>query len=141
MEHTQQSSTTTVRLTVPFVSGEVMTDLLEGELVFDAADPYAITMHLEARSGRVTWSFARELLADGLYDPAGDGDVQVWPCLSGAGEAVVVIELCSPSGQAMLQTGSRAVQAFVASTYELVPEGEESSHLSMDEVVAQLLAA
>ena len=98
-------------------------------------------MHLEAKSGRVTWTFARELLAEGLYDPVGDGDVQVWPCLSGAGEAVVIIELCSPTGEAMLQTGSRAIQAFVASTYELVPAGQESSHLSMDALVAQLLAA
>ncbi len=142
MEHKQKTSTTTttVSITVPFVSGEALTDLLEGELVFDVADPYAITMHLAAKSGRVTWTFARELLAEGLYDPTGDGDVQVWPCLSGTGEAVVIVELCSPTGQAMLQTGSRAIQAFVASTYELVPAGQESSRLSMDALVAQLLA-
>jgi hypothetical protein len=142
MEHKQQSSTTTtVRRTVSFVSGEALTDLLEGELVFDAADPYAVTMHLEAKSGRVTWTYARELLADGLYDPVGDGDVQVWPCLNGVGEAVVIIELCSPTGQAMLQVGSREIQAFVTSTYELVPAGHEGSHLSMDALVAQLLDA
>lgn len=93
MDKQQTSTTTTVHMTVPFVSGEALTDLLEGELVFDAADPYAVTMHLEAKAGRVTWTFARDLLAEGLYDPAGDGDVQVWPCLSGAGEAVVIIEL------------------------------------------------
>jgi hypothetical protein len=143
MEHEQQTSTTTttVRTTVPFITGEARTDLLEGELVYDAADPYAITMHLEARSGRVTWAFARELLAEGLYDPVGDGDVQVWPCLSGAGEAVVIIELCSPTGQAMLQTETRAVQAFVAASYDLVPAGQESIHLPMDALVAQLLSA
>ena len=141
MDKQQTSTTTTVHMTVPFVSGEALTDLLEGELVFDAADPYAVTMHLEAKAGRVTWTFARDLLAEGLYDPVGDGDVQVWPCLSGAGEAVVIIELSSPTGWAMLQTGSRAIQNFVASTHELVPSGEESSHLSMDALVAQLLAA
>ena len=86
---------------------------LEGELSFDPADPYAVTMHLEARSGSVTWTFARELLAEGLFDPSGDGDVQVWPCLSNTGEAVVIVELCSPDGTALLQTASRAVQAFV----------------------------
>ncbi len=141
MDKQQTSTTTTVRMTVPFVSGEALTDLLEGELVFDAADPYAITMHLEAKAGRVTWTFARDLLAEGLYDPVGDGDVQVWPCLSGVGEAVVIIELSSPTGWAMLQTGSRAIQTFVTSTHELVPAGQESSHLSMDALVAQLLDA
>ncbi len=141
MDKQQTSTTTTVHMTVPFVSGEALTDLLEGELVFDAADPYAVTMHLEAKAGRVTWTFARDLLAEGLYDPVGDGDVQVWPCLSGAGEAVIIIELSSPTGWAMLQTGSRAIQTFVTSTHELVPTGQESSRLSMDALVAQLLDA
>ncbi len=138
---TSHTETTTVSFRVPFVSGEGQSDLLEGELVFDAHDPYAVQMHLAARSGRVTWTFARELLAEGLYDPIGDGDVQVWPCLSGAGEAVVVIELSSPSGTAALQTGSRGISEFVASTEELVPTGQESAHLSMDSLLSQLLAA
>ena len=97
-------------------------------------------MKLEARSGSVTWTFARELLAEGLYDPSGDGDVQVWPCLSNTGEAVVIVELCSPDGTALLQTGSRAVQIFVTSIYDAVPAGTESSHMSIDALVEQLLA-
>ena len=54
---------------------------------------------------------------------------------------IVIIELSSPTGWAMLQTGSRAIQTFVTSTHELVPTGQESSHLSMDALVAQLLDA
>ena len=92
------TSATTVRASVPFISGETQTELIEGELVFDHADPYAVVMHLEARSGTVTWTFARELLDEGRYTPVGDGDVQVWPCLSNTGEAVVIIELRSPDG-------------------------------------------
>ena len=57
------STATTVRAMVPFVSGESQSEVFEGELVFDHADPYAVTMHLEARSGSVVWTFARELLA------------------------------------------------------------------------------
>ena len=97
-------------------------------------------MQLEARSGSVTWTFARELLAEGLYDPSGDGDVQVWPCLSHTGEAVVIIELCSPDGTAMLQTPSRAVQAFVASIYEPSRPAARAPTSSIDALVAQLLA-
>ncbi len=137
----QASETTDVvlRAAVPFLSGESAIEHLDGEFSYDPADPYAVTMKLEARCGSVTWTFARELLAEGVYQPTGDGDVQVWPCLSNTGEAVVIVELCSPDGTALLQTASRAVQRFVASTYDSVPSGQESSHVSLDDLVAELL--
>jgi hypothetical protein len=97
-------------------------------------------MHLEARSGTVVWTFARELLADGIYQPSGNGDVQIWPCLSSSGEAVIIIELCSPDGAAVLQAPSRAVHGFVARTHDVVPQGEESVHLRLDDMISQLLA-
>ena len=129
----------TVRLATPFVSGESQTDVLAGELGFDPRDPFAVTMHLYATGGRVTWTFARDLLAEGLYEPSGDGDVHVWPCLSSKGEAVVVIELTSPDGTAMLQTSSRLVQRFVDDTCAVVPLGQESRHLAMDDLLSRLL--
>ena len=134
------ATSTTVRATVPFSSGDSQSELLAGELVFDHTDPYAVAMHLEAKSGTVVWTFARELLAEGLYLPIGNGDVQVWPCLSVSGHAVVIIELCSPDGLALLQAPSCLVHDFVARTYEVVPEGEESVHLAMDALISQLLA-
>ena len=139
MEKPSRSSTTTVRATVPFISGESQSELLEGELVFDLTDPYAVAMHLAARSGTVVWTFARELLAEGLYSPSGNGDVQVWPCLSDTGDAVVIIELSSPDGLALLQAPSSAVHDFVSRTHEVVPSGEESTHLAMDTLISQLL--
>ena len=137
---TRETTDVVLRTAVPFLSGEAATEHLDGEFSYDPADPYAVTMRLEARSGSVTWTFARDLLADGLYGPAGDGDVQVWPCLSHHGEAIVIVELCSPDGTALLQTHSRALQQFVDSTFRAVPAGTESSHLTMDALVAQLLA-
>lgn len=141
MDKPSPGTSTTVRVTVPFISGDAQTELLEGEIIFDHADPYAVAMHLAAKSGTVIWTFARELLANGLYVPTGIGDVQVWPCLSNTGEAVVIVELCSPDGLALLQAPSRLVHDFVARTYEVVPEGEESAHLEMDTLVSQLLSA
>jgi len=136
----RRTATATIHVAVPFISGVSQNELLEGELVFDPADPYAVTMHLEARSGAVVWTFARELLADGIYQPSGNGDVQIWPCLSSSGEAVIIIELCSPDGTAVLQAPSRAVHGFVARTHDVVPQGEESVHLRLDDMIAQLLA-
>jgi len=136
----RRTATATIHVAVPFISGVSQNELLEGELVFDPADPYAVTMHLGARSGAVVWTFARELLADGIYQPSGNGDVQIWPCLSSSGEAVIIIELCSPDGTAVLQAPSRAVHGFVARTHDVVPQGEESVHLRLDDMIAQLLA-
>lgn len=136
----RSTSSTTVRTSVPFVSGEAQNESLAGELVFDPADPYAVIMHLQARTGTVTWTFARELLAEGLYDPVGDGDVQVWPCLSTTGHAVVIIELRSPEGMALIQAPSRLVHDFVAESLRVVPVGEETSHLALDSLIAKLLA-
>jgi sporulation and cell division protein SsgA len=141
MEQNTPGTTQTVVVVVPFISGEAQSEPLEGELVFDPADPYAVAMNLEARSGRVTWTFARELLEQGLYSPSGDGDVQVWPCLSAAGDAVVIIELCSPDGTALLQAPSRTVHDFVIRTLEVVPAGEESTHLALDAMISKLLTA
>ena len=98
-------------------------------------------MNLETRSGTVVWTFARDLLAGGLYEPCGSGDVQVWPCLSSSGDAVVIVELSSPDGLALLQAPSRAVHDFIVRTHEVVPEGEESAHLEMDALISQLLSA
>ena len=132
---------TTVRVTVPFVSGDSRAQAVEGELVFDPQDPFAVAMRLDGRLGHVTWTFARELLANGVFEPSGDGDVQVWPCLSNAGAAVVIIELCGPGHAVLLQAPTRAVHDFVQSTYELVPEGAESAHLPLDRLVSQLLGS
>ena len=140
MEHNTPGTTETVVAVVPFISGEAQSEFLEGELVFDPSDPYAVSMNLEARSGTVTWTFARELLEHGLYSPSGDGDVQVWPCLSGAGDAVVIIELCSPDGELLVQAGSRNVTRFVQGMLESVPDGEESAFVDFDDELAQILA-
>jgi hypothetical protein len=142
MDHpSRRTPTATIHVVVPFISGVSYNEVLEGELVFDPADPFAVAMHLDARSGTVVWTFARDLLANGLYEPSGNGDVQIWPCLSSNGEAVIIIELRSPDGAAVLQAPSRAVHGFVARTHNAVPEGEESAHLRLDDVISQLLAS
>jgi hypothetical protein len=141
MEQESPGTTDTVAVSVPFVSGEDQNEFLAGELVFNLSDPYAVSMNLQARSGTVTWTFARDLLAQGLYSPSGDGDVQVWPCLSSSGDAVVIIELCSPDGTAVLQAPSRTVQDFVVRTFEAVPAGEESAHVAIDDLISHLLSA
>jgi hypothetical protein len=112
---------------------------LSAEFIYDPADPCAVTMSLHSASGPVSWTFARELLMEGQYEPTGDGDVHVWPCLSACGEAVVIVELCSPVGETLLQFPSRAVQDFVYEILEVVPVGKED--VDVDAWLEQLLAS
>src|SRR6476661_5710013 len=100
---------------------------IEAELHYDPRDPYAVTTVFMTGASSVRWTFGRELLCEGLYEPSGDGDVHVWPCLSSDGSAVVIIELCSPDGELLVQTGSRSVARFVTTMLDSVPDGQESA--------------
>lgn len=106
---------------------------------FDPADPWAVALDLYAGPTPVRWTFSRELLIDGLHEPAGEGDVLVAPCLDEAGRAVVVIELRSPDGSFVGQLPSRELTAFVRSVLDAVPAGAETAHLDMDALLDLML--
>ena len=112
---------------------------LEAELRYDTQDPYAVIALFRTGSTMVRWVFSRDLLTRGVYSPAGDGDVHVWPCLDVNGSAVVMIELSSPDGEALLQGRSADVSEFLARTDEVVAPGEEGRYLDLDLVVSRLL--
>ena len=131
------TTTSTLAVQIATVTAEEDHTLV-AEFVYDPADACAVTLVLQTQSGPVNWTFARELLADGQYEPTGDGDVHVWPCLSSCGEAVVIVELCSPVGETLLQFPSRAVQEFILSSVDSVPMGSED--VDVDAWLQQLLA-
>ena len=110
-------------------------------LHYDTADPYAV--HATFRTGQgegVSWVFARELLTLGVHQPAGDGDVRVWPSISG-GDEVVFIGLTSPDGEALLQANTKELVDFLARSYSLCPQGKEREHLDVDGAIEALLAS
>src|SRR5207237_1922440 len=73
---------------------------VSAQLSYDHMDPYAVCVSFHAGGAeRIEWTFARDLLDQGLWRPAGDGDVRVWPRGS-----TVVLALCSPTGRATLET-------------------------------------
>jgi hypothetical protein len=111
---------------------------LDADFCFDSSDPYAVTVVFRSSDQQVCWTFARDLLVQGLHEPVGMGDVQLWPCLSESGTAVVVIELTSPDGTVLVQAPSRAVSLFVQRMLDVVPLGEESGLLDLDAGIATL---
>ena len=135
-QNTTTISTMAVQITT--VDAEQDHDL-SADFSYSPADPFAVSMTLSTVTGPVTWTFARDLLVEGQYEPTGEGDVHVWPCLSPCGEAVVIIELDSPAGETLLQFPSRAVQDFVYASLETVPAGAEET--DVDAWLETLLAS
>ena len=114
---------------------------LETELSFDPRDPFAVTATFMTVAGQVRWTFGRDLLIGGLYEPTGDGDVHVWPCLDNQAHSVVIIELCSPDGEALVQARTVDVTAFVEQMTTAVPVGDEGVYLDVDAAISAIFAS
>ncbi len=140
MKQTKTAQVVTESVELEFVDPQGEASSIEADLVFDPADPYAITMVFRTGVQEVLWTFGRELLVDGRYEPTGDGDVHVWPCLSSDGSAVVIIELCSPDGELLVQAATRGIDRFVTAMLGSVPDGQESSFVNFDDELAALLS-
>ena len=135
---TAQVVTANVELGLVDPQGEAAS--IESDLVFDPSDPYAVTMVFRTVVPEVRWTFGRELLVAGRFEPTGDGDVHVWPCVSPDGRVVVIIELRSHDGGVLVQADSRSVDVFIAEMLKSVPEGLESAYINFDDELAQFLA-
>lgn len=103
-------------------------------------DPFAVTITFLTHEGELPWTFSRDLLVRGMTDPTGEGDVHVCPSIDEARRAVVVIELSSPDGHLVTQARTEDVSRFLQRSVAVVPEGEESQHLDVDDMINQLLA-
>lgn len=109
-------------------------------LDYRSDDPFAVhvTFHIDSEHP-VEWTFARELLVEGVFRPCGTGDVRVWPTKVD-GRSVVLMALSSPDGDALLQAPAAPVSAWLERTLRVVPPGSEGEQLGMDDALAQLLA-
>lgn len=141
MKQTRTAQVVTELVELEFVDPQGDATALEADLVFDPADPFAVTMVFRNSSQEVRWTFGRELLLEGMYEPTGDGDVHVWPCLSSDGTAVVIVELCSPDGELLVQAPSRTVNKFVNRMLASVPDGHEGAFVDVDAELARFFAA
>lgn len=106
---------------------------------FEAADPYAVHMAFHTGTGEVVeWTFARQLLTDGVTRPVGEGDVQVWPSQSGH-QQVVCLALSSPSGRALFEIPLAPLVEFLTRSYSVVATGSESDFVDVDTELTLLL--
>ncbi|MFD5618477.1 SsgA family sporulation/cell division regulator [Streptomyces yangpuensis] len=88
-------------------------------LTYSQADRHAITVAFHTGTDSdVRWTFARDLLVDGLHHSVGIGDVIVWPTTpappTGSSDAPRVhIRLRSPEGTALLSVARPDIAAFL----------------------------
>ncbi|MGW7819031.1 SsgA family sporulation/cell division regulator [Streptomyces puniciscabiei] len=109
-------------------------------LSYRSDDPYAVHIAFHIDSDRpVHWTFARDLLVEGVFRPCGQGDVRVWPTKA-EGRSVVLMALSSPDGEALLQAPVPQVSAWLERTLRAVPPGTEGGQLGIDDALDQLLA-
>lgn len=113
--------------------------VIPAALRYDRSDPFAVRVvfppdaSLDGREA--VWTFARELLEEGMRRPSGTGDVHIWPC----GPRATVLEFHTVDGLAMVQFNSRDLRRFLMRSYGTVPRGGESGHLDVDGDLAALL--
>jgi hypothetical protein len=112
---------------------------VDAALEYDPIDPFAVHLVIAAGEGLVRWSFARDLLTEGVKSPAGEGDVRIVP-FGDRHERRVSIVLTSPDGAATLEAPLTQMVEFLTASYTAVPSGTESDHFDMDALVAHLLA-
>ncbi|MEU2772385.1 SsgA family sporulation/cell division regulator [Streptomyces sp. NPDC007162] len=109
-------------------------------LRYRSDDPYAVHVSFHITSDfPVHWTFARDLLVEGVFRPSGHGDVRVWPTKA-EGRSVVLMALSSPDGDALLEAPTAQVSAWLERTLRAVPPGAESARLGIDDALDQLLA-
>lgn len=135
--HTMNNgSTTSAEIGLRLVSSGEEIVPLTASLYYSEDDPYAVRFAFHVGLDEpVEWVFARELLASGIEDDQGIGDVRVWPSAGG----VLNIELISPFGRAQFEAPAAGISDFLRRTYEVVPAGQENPRVDVDAALQELL--
>ncbi|MFD8395516.1 SsgA family sporulation/cell division regulator [Streptomyces sp. NPDC059680] len=108
-------------------------------LHYSSADPLAVHIDFPAlvsSDGKeMTWSFARDLLENGLHRPSGIGDVHVWPYA----HTHTMMEFRTPEGKAVAKFDTPVIQRFLLRSYVVVGRGSEDVGQALDRGLAALL--
>lgn len=109
---------------------------------YGGGDPYAVQVEfLNGPSVVARWHFDRQMLAEGLQRPVGEGDVAFRPH-KGAGFDELRVDLVGRSadrdGRAVLFVDARALTGFLEQTYAVIGAGEE--FLDLDRLLDEFLA-
>ncbi|HSX05793.1 MAG TPA: SsgA family sporulation/cell division regulator [Candidatus Saccharimonadales bacterium] len=108
---------------------------------YDPNDPYAVEIVFDENSSGgnpISWKLARDLLVTALNEPAGLGDVRLWP-LNSSGDETIALALSSPEGRALFGIPRHRLVYFLRRSFGVVPRGREGDYLDIDTTVTRLL--
>lgn len=105
---------------------------------YRTAEPFTVTAAFQTDNDSwVEWVFARDLLLAGLSAPSGEGDVRFRPAEE-AGQRLLLVEIESPDGHAVLVMDHTDVAEFAATTAAMVPIGAEEDFFDVDALIAEI---
>ncbi|MFI6150849.1 SsgA family sporulation/cell division regulator [Streptomyces sp. NPDC051109] len=126
----------------------VRLDTCEGALpllarfVYSADHPYAVQADFfDGQTSLASWQFDRQMLAEGLRRPVGEGDVTFGPHEEVGGREFRIglrNHADGAAGRAVLFADGGMVKEFLDRTYAVVGEGEE--FLDLDKLLDEFLA-
>ncbi|MFB7176212.1 SsgA family sporulation/cell division regulator [Streptomyces sp. NPDC056257] len=115
---------------------------LQARLSYDGEDPYVVqATFLDGPTVLARWHFDRQMLAEGLHRPVGEGDVAFSPHTAAGGDELrVSLRRYGAEGQgnAVLFVEACALTDFLEQTYAVIGAGEEL--LDLDGLLDELLA-
>lgn len=113
-------------------------------MTYEADDPFAVTI-VFSHDGRVLarWRLDRQMLADGMERPVGEGDVRMEPQSTGLWRELRMEFLGEPHTdggrhRAVILAWAPAVMSFLDETYEVVQPGQEN--VCVDGFLAEVIA-
>lgn len=129
-------------LPVQLVVSHEMSVSVSVRLQYEPSDPHVVRAAFDVVGSdeTVEWIIGRDLLADGLEGPAGEGDIRVWPVEEEHDGSDLYILLNPPDGTALLKAPAREIKAFLRETEAVVPRGAESGRINLDALLAHLIA-
>ncbi|MFE6281384.1 SsgA family sporulation/cell division regulator [Streptomyces sp. NPDC057877] len=130
-----------VEFMVKLVLGPEEAVPIPARFVYDLREPFAVCLEFpRPDGGGVTqWVFARELLADGLRRPAGEGDVRFWPPCDRNGGNDLRMLIRGTTGSAILELPQAPLREWLGRTWGAVAPGQESGLVDWDAVLHRLL--
>jgi hypothetical protein len=135
------TSTVTTDLVVDLVVAGGPPLPVTAQFSYTRTDPYAVSLRFLVDGDQwVTWTFARDLLEDGITSSVGQGDVQIWPG-DRDGARCVYLHTRSPHGAATFVLALQTTVEFLLSTFAVVPSGTESDALALDDEIAEFLSS
>jgi hypothetical protein len=136
MLHPARTVTTPLNLSVSAATGDAD---LQAELRYDPTDPLAVTLAIGVEcSEPVVWVFGRDLLAEGVERPTGQGDITIEPGVE-ADRHEIRITLATDCLATMTADRDTVVE-FLVDSFTAVSSGSEMDSVDLDAEIASLLA-